>query len=256
MVLGIRKKVMLDNLLQAFPAMDIGQRKNIARRCARHFGMMTAEFARMPILDNRYLEKYVEFDSGDAVSDAQSMGKGGLVISGHFGNWELMGGGSSLLGYPVTYIVASQSNPLVDKLLDDYRRNLGIEILKLKTAAKGALKSLKQNRFIAILIDQDAGKEGEFVDFFGKPASTHRGAAIFHLRTGAPLIFASCIRIKGPYYRVKYEKVELKLSEGSYEQQIREITQRLTKILEDKIKMHLEQWFWMHKRWKRKPKGD
>jgi KDO2-lipid IV(A) lauroyltransferase len=88
------------------------------------------------------------------------------------------------------------------------------------------------------------------VDFFGKEASTHRGPAIFHLKTGAPLIMSSCIRIKGPYYRIRFEKIELSPPEASLEDKTIYIMAELTKILEAKIKEHPEQYFWMHKRWK------
>ena len=255
-VLSIRRKVMLANLAQAFPQKPVKERNRIARRCFMHYGGMAAEFALLPKLNRKYLEKYIEIRGREFVDRVLQEGKGGFVISGHFGNWEIMGGGSATLGYPVTYVATSQSNPLVDKMMDDYRKALGIEIWKRREAVKGVLKSLRNNRFVAILIDQDARRDCVFVDFFGKQAATHRGAAVFHLKTGAPLIFSYCTRIKGPYYRITFEEVPLNLSGGSKDEQIREITQTLTTMLEDKIREHPEQWFWMHKRWKTQPERN
>lgn len=249
-LIGIRKKVMLDNLRQAFPEKSRTEREKIALKSYCHWGGMAAEFALLPKMDERRFRRYVEFDGEEVLDKVAAGGKGGLIISGHLGNWEWMGAMAARLGYGVTYIVASQSNKLVDRMMDDFRRSQGIETWQTRIGAKGVLKSVKNNRMIALMIDQDAGRNCVFVDFFGLEASTHRGPAVFHLKTGSPLIISTCIRVKGPHYRVLFEETDISVPEGSTEDKYIHIMAELTKLLEAKIREHPEQYFWMHKRWK------
>ena len=252
-IIGIRRKVALKNLETAFPQKSPSEREKIARQSYRHWGGMGAEFARLTKIDRRFITKYITFEGMDVIKKAVEGGKGCLIISGHLGNWEIMGAVSAQLGYKVTYIVASQSNKLVDKLMDDQRLANGIEIWKTNQAARGVLKSLRNNRFIALMIDQDAGRDCVFVDFFGKKASTHKGPAIFHLLKNTPLVMSSCIRIKGPYYHILFEEIKIPPFEGTKEGKITHITAHITKLLEEKIRQYPEQYFWMHKRWKTRP---
>ena len=251
--LKIRREVALDNLKQAFPEKSPGEIEKIALDSYRHWGGVGAEYARLPRFNRRYYEKYIKLEGREALNAAVQGGKGGLVISGHYGNWEMIGASASVEGYKVTYVVASQSNKLVDKMMDDVRKFHGIEIWKTREAPRGMLKSLKNNRLIAIMIDQDAGKECVFVDFFGKKASTHRGPAVFHLKTGAPLMMSSCVRQKGPQYLMKFEEIVLPDFQGTREEINTQIMQYLSELLEAQIRRHPEQYFWMHKRWKTRP---
>jgi len=251
--LKIRRNVALSNLKIAFPQKTLEELEDIAYRSYRHWGGVGAEFARLPLFNRKHMDKYITFTGQDVLNNSVALGKGGLIISGHFGNWEVMGPSAVMKGYGVTYIVATQTNKLVDKKMDDLRKDKGIEIWKTREAPRGVFKSLKNNSFIAIMIDQDAGKDCVFVDFFSKSASTHRGPAVFHLRTGAPLIKSSCIRTKGPYYTINFEEIILPESVKLAENVTKEMMAYLTGILEEQIKEHPEQYFWMHKRWKTRP---
>ena len=252
-VIGIRRKVALSNLSIAFPQKPPAELERIACKSYCHWGGMGAEFASLPKISERYIRKYIIFDGEDVLRRANEQGKGTLIISGHFGNWELMGSVNAYLGYKVTYIVATQTNKLVDKFIDDLRRMHGIQIWKMRNAPRGILASLRDNRYIALMIDQDAGRDCVFVPFFDKDASTHKGPAIFHLLKGAPLVISSCTRIRGPRYRILFEEVNLPSLEGDNEAKIYQIMAYLTKLLEEKVCQHPEQYFWMHKRWKTRP---
>jgi KDO2-lipid IV(A) lauroyltransferase len=110
------------------------------------------------------------------------------------------------------------------------------------------LSALKRNRCVALLIDQDAHEDGAFVPFFGRPASTPRGPAVFHLRTGAPLVFARSIRLPGERYRIHCTRLN---TDGITDPD--RITALMTEELEAAIRETPEQWFWMHRRWKTLP---
>ena len=255
-MLGIRRKVMLENLKQAFPEKTDAERRKIAVKAYSHWGGMGAEFAILPKLGDSYFKKYVTIEGLDVLDKVVTGGIGGINIAGHLGNWEVMGAACTQNGYEVTYVVANQSNKLIDKMMDDHRRAHNLEIWKTREAPRGILKSLKKNRFVALMIDQDAGRECVFVDFFGKEASTHRGPAVFHLKTGSPFILSTCVRTKGIHYKIMFEEVNLEIPEGSTEEKTISIMAKLTKLLEEKVRQYPEQYFWMHKRWKtQRPEG-
>jgi KDO2-lipid IV(A) lauroyltransferase len=249
--LPIRQEVALNNLAQAFPDLSLSQRKRILRKSYLHWGGMAAEFSRIRKINRKFIEKYIDFRGAEVLQKTKEIGKGTLIIAGHIGNWEIMGAVCSLLGYGVTYIVATQSNTAVDKLMDDIRRAVGIEVLKTWEAPRGMFKSLKNNRYIALMIDQDAGKDCVFVPFFGKEASTHRGPALFHLKTGAPLVISSCTRTSGLKYRIRFEEIILPRIIGeTVEEKTTQIMAHLTQLLEEQIIENPTQYFWWHKRWK------
>ena len=151
-------------------------------------------------------------------------------------------------GLPVTFVVTTQSNRLVEQFMDRQRALAGIEIVKRADAVRGVLSALKRNRLVALLIDQDAHEEGAFVPFFGHLASTPRGPAVFHLRTGAPLLFARSVRLPGERYRIQIERVD---TTGFTDPDA--LTAHMTGLLESAIRETPEQWFWMHRRWKTLP---
>ena len=182
------------------------------------------------------------------MDQAVAGGKGGIVVSGHLGNWEIVGATCARLGYPVSFVVTTQRNKLVQEWLDKVRRRAGIEIIPRKQAIKGVLSALQRNRIVAILIDQDAHDEGVFVPFLGKLSSTPRGPAVFHLRTSAPLIFMSSYRLPNEKYRFKLENVNISPEAGQ-----QEIMALLNSKLDQAVRVAPEQWFWMHKRWKTPP---
>ncbi len=251
--IGIRREVTIDNLTQAFPEWDRTKIESTARACYRHFGALVCEFTRLPLLNPGNVDKLVENDNWDVFDEAQRRGKGGVVVSGHFGIWELKGAAAAVKGYPISYIVTGQQNKRVEALIDEYRGGVGIRIIKKRDAVKGVIKALRENRIIAIMSDQDAHEAGVFVQFFNRPASTPKGAAMFALRTGAALIFAECFRRKNERLKIIMEFIPMDDLPEDREEAIFELTQRFTTRLEEAIRRHPEQWFWMHRRWKTSP---
>lgn len=246
--IGIRTKVTKENLHQAFPNLPSKAVSQVARRVYRHFGRVSTGFVVLAKLSRNDLGTWIHVTGFDVLDEAIKSGKGGIVFSGHLGNWEIMGAIASQCGYPVTFVVASQSNVLVEDLIDRFRASAGIEIIKRRDAIRGVLSALQRNRLVAILIDQDAHEDGVFVPFFGRPASTPRGPSVFHLRTGSPLIFAQSTRLPGDHYRIRFVKFPTTPTENADE-----ITSRMSARLEAAISETPEQWFWMHRRWKTRP---
>jgi KDO2-lipid IV(A) lauroyltransferase len=253
--IGIRRSVALENLAQAFPDWPRRRIRGIAQRCYRHFGALLADFSRLPSLNKKDVAGFVEIEGLELLDKALRRGKGGVVVSGHLGNWELMGSSAAVLGYPVSYVVTGQENERVDELMDCFRRKTGVQIIKRREAIKGVLKALRENRLVAILSDQDAHEAGVFVPFFGREASTPRGAALFAIRSGAELIFAESYLQQSRKLKVIFQPVPREDLPDDFNAAADVLTGRFTRMLEDAVRRHPEQWFWMHRRWKSRPQG-
>jgi KDO2-lipid IV(A) lauroyltransferase len=246
--IGIRRKITLDNLRQAYPGLPPKALRVTAARVYRHFGRVATGFATVPRMRPGDVGRWIYVEGLETLQQAVREGKGGIVYSGHLGNWEIMGAIMARLGLPVSFVVARQSNRLVEELMDRYRQSAGIEIVKRAQAVRGVLSALQRNRLVAMLIDQDAHEDGAFVPFFGRPAATPRGPAVFHLRTGSPLIFAHCVRITRERYRIRIARTDAAAFKTADE-----LTAHMTAQLEAAIRETPEQWFWMHRRWKTRP---
>ncbi len=246
--LGIRTRVTRENLQQAFPTLPPSAVRTMAARTYRHFGCVAASLGVVPRLSRSAVSDWIYVDDFEVLSHALKNGEGCLVVSGHLGNWELMGAIVAQYGFPVTFVVTTQTNKRIEKMVDDIRRKAGIEIVKRSDAIRGMLSALRRNRIVALLIDQDAHEEGAFVPFFGRLASTPRGPAVFHLRTKAPVVFARSTRLAGERYKIKLERLD---TNGITDAD--ELTAKMTAKLEAAVRETPEQWFWMHRRWKTLP---
>ncbi len=255
-VIPIRKKVTLDNLHACFPDKSRHQLHQIARRTFINFALNIIEFMRLPKASSGYFEKNVTFVNAELFSDAHKQGKGAILLTGHFGNWELMAAAICNLGYSIAAVVKEQRNKKVDKMINKIRRKNGVDSLPLGMAVRNILRTLAKNRFIALVADQDARKEGIFVDFLGRPSSTAAGPAIFALKTRAPIIFGSAVREKNGKHTIYLQAIDYSDLQDFSEKNIYLLTQRHASVLEKSVLTWPDHWFWMHKRWKTKPKVE
>ncbi len=253
-VVRIRRRVAMENLVRAFPEKPLPEIKNLARRTYVNFGQNIIEFLRLPKASPEALARQVTLVNSHLFAEASACGVGTVCMSGHFGNWEIMAAAIRALGYPMSAIAREQRNALIDKLINQHRASVGIETIPLGMAIRGVIRALKQNKLVAMLGDQDAHDEGVFVDFLGRPSSTASGPAIFALKTGAPLIFGISVREKHGRHTVYLQRIDTAGLKGTSEENIRILTQRHTRILEESIRKWPDHWFWMHKRWKTKPR--
>jgi KDO2-lipid IV(A) lauroyltransferase len=252
----IRRKVTLDNLRRAFgQSLAEKEVRRIGREAYRNIGRGFVEYVMFPVLKKK-LGQLVEFEGLENFDRALTDEKGAVLIAGHFGSWELMGAATSQKGYSIDFLVGEQHNLLVDNLMNRYRQLMGIGIIKMGVATRGVIKALRNNRFVAMLSDQDAGKDGTIVNFFGYPASTPKGPAAFALKTNAPIIMAFIIRQNNRKQRIILtEPIYIRKSKNKVEN-IKILTQTYTSILEDFIRKYPDHWFWPHRRWKSTIKND
>lgn len=252
-VLPVRRGLVLENLAGAFPESSPAWRRRVARDCLRHFATMGLELFWLPRMDKAWQRKHVRFLDAPLALRLLEKGKGLIGVGGHMGNWEVMGAACAGLGIPVSYIVKRIHDPALDAAVNDARRSHGVEILYIKDASRGAPRHFRQGRLIAFLSDQDARSHGVFVPYFGRPASTPRGAASYALRLGVPLMFVNCLRRPGGRFEVEF--VEVPVDEGwtLCDEHVQALTARFTALLEERVRRDPGQWFWMHRRWKTQP---
>ena len=249
-VFRIRRKVTLDNLRNSFKdRFTPGEYVGIGFRAYRNFARSMIEYGMFPKLKRKGLSNLVTMEGEENFRKALDGGHGAVLITGHFGSWELMGASLAERGWPIDYLVGEQHNHLVNDLMNRHRQIFGIGLIELGVAAKGVFRAVRNGRMVAMLSDQDAGSDGVIVDFFGRPASTPKGPAAFALKTGAPQICGFIIR-EGLRQRVILEKDIGYKPSGNKKEDIRGLTQAYTSLLEKYIREYPDHWFWPHRRWK------
>ena len=255
-LLRVRWRTVEEHLQNAFPQEDARWRRSVARASFRHVGRESVATFRLGHMDVDEIRRRTEVVGFEAVKDAAARGKGLIVVSGHFGNWEVGGASISAHGIPVDVIAQRQRNPLFDADLTANRNRLGMAVIERGEAPKRVLRALRGGRAVGVVGDQNVRRGGVFVDFFGKPASTARGTALFSLRTGAPIFLGMAKSLPGfpQRYRVTFEPVPY-TSCGDMEEDVFRLTEAHVRHLEGHVKEAPEQYFWQHRRWKTRPPG-
>ncbi|MBN1480232.1 hypothetical protein EH223_19930 [candidate division KSB1 bacterium] len=252
----IRRAVVFENIQKAMPELSFTARKRIARGTYIMFGQNFFEFLRTPVRSIDELKQRVHLHNVQLLHEAYFSGRGTLLMTGHFGNWEIMACAIVAAGFPLVVIARRQRNRLVDEMINFYRQRGGIETVPLGMGVREFLRALRQNKFVALLADQDAHREGVFVDFFNIPSATAPGPALLALKTGAQIIFATCVQRKDGQYDAFFEKIPTEDLSGMTQDNIRVLTQRHVAKLEEKVRRWPDHWFWMHRRWKTTPPAE
>lgn len=253
-VVRVRRRVTLENLERAFgDGMTHAERVRTGRRSYVNFTKSMVELASLRRLSTEKLRSLVRIHGRENMDAAFAEGKGVIVVTGHFGSWELLGASGVAQGLPVDFIVGEQTNSLVDDYINGLRSSTGIEVIPKGIAVRGVFSSLKKNRSIAILSDQDARSAGIFVDFFGIPSSTYPGAAQFVQKTGCPMIFCCIIRRGDETHDAWFLPAMHAVPGADAQEEIHRLTAAFTKELENAIRKNPDHYFWPHRRWKTKP---
>lgn len=251
-MLRIRRALVDENLLHAFPDRSDDWRGHVARDCYRHLGREALAILALGSRSAAEIRERTPITGWDRLSAAIDRGRGVVVATAHFGNWELGGASLAVRGVGIDAIVQRQSNPLVDREIGSVREALGVRVIDRRHAPKRVLGSLREGRVVGFVADQDARRSGVFVPFFGRPASTHRGPALFAIRSGAPLFLGVAPRGTDDAYHCRVHEIEVDRS-GPLEEAIVRLTAAFTRKLEDEIRLAPEQYFWLHRRWKTRP---
>ena len=249
-VLRIRRKVTLDNLKKSFKdQFSDRDYMRIGARSYRYIARGMIEYGLFPTLKKKNLQKFLTIQGLENLQKISGGGRGGVLVTGHFGSWELMGAFVAAHGWPIDYLVGEQHNILVNRLMNNHRRLFGVGLIEMGVAARGVIRAVRSGRMVCMLSDQDAGSDGVIVEFLGRPASTPRGPAAFALKTGAPLACSFIIR-EGSKQRIVIEPPLDFTPTGSKDADIKQLTQAYTSLLEKYVREYPDHWFWPHRRWK------
>ena len=254
-VLKIRREVTLANLRSTFgETMSEDEYVALARRAYGQLGGSLLEFTSLPGMDREELREVVRFENLDIIDRVRESGSGAMLVTAHFGSWELFGASFVSRGYDTTFFVKRQKNPLVADMQDDIRRKAGIEIVTEGPAvAKGVLRALRKGHLVGILPDQDARRHGVFVEFLGRVASTFKGPAYFAYRANVPIIPAYVRRTEdGNHLGVILDAIYPDPTRDVDEEVFR-LTQAYTDRMTEFIREYPENYFWVHRRFKSTP---
>lgn len=213
-------------------------------------GQTFLEVLYMPALTKEKLDKYVTIENSHYLSEALAQRKGVVFLTGHMGNWEWFGAALAMAGFPVADIVRRQPSDQHTRLLNEYRQLFGIEVFASGTGEViSAAKALKKGKLLGFFADGDAGNDGIFVDFFGKPASTHLGPAIFSRKFKSPVVPGFITRNPDGSHRIVLQQPLYFEDTGNSEADLYNMTERITRIIEAAIRQHPDEWVWFKKRW-------
>ncbi len=253
-VFRIRWRTVQEHLRQAFPEKSEAWRARTARRSFRHLGREAVATFRLGAMGPEQVRERTELEGFAELEEAWRRGGGAIVVTGHFGNWEVGGASLSARGIPLDVVAQRQRNPLFDIDLNRNRERLRMVVIDRAKAPRQVLRSLRRGRVVAIVGDQNTRRGGAFVEFFGRPAATARGVAVFALRTGAPIFLGIARRRPGfpQRYYVTLEQVRYEPT-GDMEVDVVRLTEAHTLHLERQVRETPEQYFWQHRRWKTRP---
>jgi KDO2-lipid IV(A) lauroyltransferase len=252
--LGIRRDVVERQLAGAFPGLGPHDVSTLARQSYAHLGRMAIELTLLRSLGRERVGELFEADNDFAlIEEAIRGGRGCVLFTGHVGNWELTGAYVAWRGLDMDVVVRRMANPLFDGYLNRTRARLGMRVVYDSDAVRAIPRAIRDGRVVGLVADQGVlGLASTYVPFFGRPAKTPRGPAVFAIRFNVPIIF--CAAILQPSGRYRFTAQVIPVSDtGMRDADIDETVRRFTQTLERVVRRYPEQYFWHHRRWKRQP---
>ncbi len=249
--IGLRKKVARKNFDLCFDEdYSKSKRDRILQKSYENFCRSMVELALLPKI-SATIPELVEFENFEVLHKLAAQKSGALLVTGHFGGWEIFAAAIAITGIPIDVVVQPQNNRLIDNFVNEMRSANAVGIIGVGVASRGILKALKTGRMVAMLSDQDAGQSGVVANFFGHPASIAPGAAVFALKTGCPVVSGYIVRNQDGFTHKGYvKKLILPETSGDKEKDILDLTQFFTSIIEEGVRAHPEQYFWAHRKFK------
>lgn len=254
--LRIRRQVVRDNLRSSFPALTSAERREVSRAMWEHLLLMVVEIAHANrVIHKTTWRRHLRIHGMEQLVRSLWLDRPKVVLSGHYGNFELAAYLFGLFGFRLYSVARELDNPLLDRFVTEFRESRGQRILPKKGSAPDVAEVLDRNGAIGLMGDQSAGPRGCWVDFFGRPASVHKAIGVFALTASAPVLVCSATRRGGLFdYDLRLEGVADPAAGGAETADVKALSQWYTSLLEGSIRRQPAQYWWVHRRWRGKPR--
>jgi KDO2-lipid IV(A) lauroyltransferase len=249
----------LGNLKRSFPDMPAPVRQRIARQSMQHMCMLAVEVlftTRLIRVDT--FARYVELGNFTEVLKLLLRKDQGLImLTGHYGNWEILGYVLATIGFPTVSVARPLDNPYVSEFVFGVRERTGQKIIAKKGATQEIVEVLDNHGVVGFIADQNAGSKGLFVDFFGRKASTYKSIALLAMQYEVPIVVGYARRLGERFrFQVACQDIIWPADWKAQDEPMKYITQRYTRAIEDMVREDPSQYLWVHRRWKSRPKGE
>lgn len=243
--------IAVHNLSRSFPEKSLDDILKIIKESYANFALMFVEFPQILYLNRNNLDRWVSVKGLEHYQQACSDGKGVLLFTAHFGNWEMGNAALAILSKPPIFMARTLDSPFLEEISTAARERLGIGNLHKENAMRSVLSLLHKGEVLELLIDQNvAAREGVFINFFGRPACATSGVALMALHTGAAVLPIFTTRMPDGRYLTEIGPRAETFRTGNREQDVLQNTQNYNGIIEDHVRKYPGQWLWLHQRWK------
>ncbi len=253
---GYRRRVVQDNLRHAFPEWDQDKIDSTSVATYRRLGETLFEFLALSGWSTDEISSRVVGLDIAELKALHEQGRGAILMTGHFGNWELLGAAVAAAGIPIQVVARTQSNPWSDRLQNRIRDKSGLRVLKAETSVRDIVKAVRRGEFVAMLPDVDAGADGVFVDFFGCQASTPRGVAYFAWKLGCPIVTRFAQSDGDGRYRIIDTGNIIPDANQDEQTAVHSLTTAMLANLETAVRSQPDHYLWLHRRWKTRPPAE
>jgi len=252
------RKRALDNLRASFPEKDEKWIQQTGQRSFEHIAMLAMDVFFTPRLVKKHnWRKYSRFKNAERVKWLMQEGRGLLMVTGHYGNFEIMGFMMSLFGFNIYSIARPLDNRFLNNYLYGVRRRLGQRIIDKKGAAELMAETAAKGATLCFIADQDAGKKGIFVDFFGRKASTYKSIGLLAIINNIPIVIGCSRRVDNRFYfEMVANRIILPEEWKDKDNPLEWVTAEYTKAIEEFVREDPTQYWWLHRRWKHRPKEE
>lgn len=196
-------------------------------------------------------------EMGPTIRRLLEHGSGMIFLTGHFGNWEVVGYTMATLGFRTYAVARAFDNPYINRWMLGFRESTGLVILDKRGVSMETDGLLADRQIVSFIVDQDAGRKGCFVDFFGRKASTYKSIALLAMRHDVPVVVGYCRRLGQPFrFEIGVQRTILPAEWADKDDPMTWITQEYTHALEDVVRSAPEQYLWIYRRWRHRPRGE
>jgi len=253
------RNIAIRHLELSFPDWPEAKVKQVARDSLRNLVRFGLELLVTPraIRPENWRKHTILTNQRENIRLLTERSKGIVYVAGHFGNWERVGYTMAILGFDGFAVARPLDNPFLNRYVKDIRQKKGLTIIDKKGASRRMDEILSSHRYVSFIADQDAGRKGLFVDFFGRAASTNKAPALVAMRYEVPVVVGYGSRLDDEFgFEIGIERIIHPHEWADVKDPIRWITQEYTTALENVIRRNPEQYLWAHRRWKHRPKGE